>query len=479
MAADDERLREAIELAFVVAVLGSRQRPPLAVPAALRPYLRFHKLPPAALGPVRRAVESDDEFRSRVALAATPELAGEAGVLWLQRPEGWEQQLAELVTADEAADQAESDQRAERSAAKRLEAAEHTARLAAAELATLRAQLGAEVSRREQLARAHDKLERRAAQLEVELGGARRRVAEATTRLDAAHEVDDEQLASAIAAAVAGERAQADVVHQAQLASLQAELDGWRQRALRSIEDADAVAQASARPSGTGEALAAPMPALSFDIGRLAAALADAGKAADSLGRALADAGSVVEGTTVSTDASPVGGVAAAAGVARVGSRQRDRRAGRVALALPGGVLADSVEAALHLLRAPGALVIVDGYNVAKLAWPDHPLAEQRRRLLDAIDEVVARHGTRVQVVFDAAAVDPAGRHTPRRLARVTFSPAGVVADDVIVDLVADQPTAQTVVVVSNDNDLRGRVRKLGANLLGSEQLLSAARRAV
>jgi predicted RNA-binding protein with PIN domain len=141
--------------------------------------------------------------------------------------------------------------------------------------------------------------------------------------------------------------------------------------------------------------------------------------------------------------------------------------------------MADSVEAALHLLRAPGALVIVDGYNVAKLAWPDQTLAEQRRRLLDAIDEVVARHGTRVQIVFDAAAVDPAGRHTPRRLARVVFSPAGVVADDVIVDLVADQPTAQTVVVVSNDNDLRARVRKLGANVLGSEQLLAAARRAL
>ena len=81
-------------------------------------------------------------------------------------------------------------------------------------------------------------------------------------------------------------------------------------------------------------------------------------------------------------------------------------------LRLPGGVWADSSEAALHLLRSPGVLLVVDGYNVAKLGWPQLALADQRARLLDALDELAARYGTDVRVVFDGADVAqlPVGR---------------------------------------------------------------------
>ena len=50
-------------MAFAVAVAGQRLRPPVPPPAALRPFLRFQKIPPAALGPVRRVVETDAAFR--------------------------------------------------------------------------------------------------------------------------------------------------------------------------------------------------------------------------------------------------------------------------------------------------------------------------------------------------------------------------------------------------------------------------------
>ena len=84
--------------------MGSRQRPPIPPPAALRPFLRFQKLPNAALAPVRKVVEDDEDFRARVAAVATEETVNPASLLWLHRPSGWEDDLAELVDREGAAD---------------------------------------------------------------------------------------------------------------------------------------------------------------------------------------------------------------------------------------------------------------------------------------------------------------------------------------------------------------------------------------
>jgi predicted RNA-binding protein with PIN domain len=147
----------------------------------------------------------------------------------------------------------------------------------------------------------------------------------------------------------------------------------------------------------------------------------------------------------------------------------------RVPLPLPGGLFADSAAAAEHLVRAPGVLLLVDGYNVAKLGWPDLMLPEQRTRLLDALDELVARFGTQVRVVFDGADVTAAPIR--RRHLLVEFSPPGVLADDVIVALVASLPAEQPIVVVTNDAEVREGARAYGANVLSSQQLLTVARR--
>ena len=115
----------------------------------------------------------------------------------------------------------------------------------------------------------------------------------------------------------------------------------------------------------------------------------------------------------------------------RLGGLVEVRPGRRRPLALPGGVAGDSPKATEFLLRAPGALVLVDGYNVAKLAWPDEELAVQRQRLLDVVDDVARRFGSEIAVVFDGA--DVVGSHSKRRrLVRVTYSPAGESADDVI-----------------------------------------------
>jgi len=47
---------------------------------------------------------------------------------------------------------------------------------------------------------------------------------------------------------------------------------------------------------------------------------------------------------------------------------------------LPPGIFDDSVEAAEHLVRVPGVVLLVDGYNVSQLGWADLPIAEQRQR---------------------------------------------------------------------------------------------------
>lgn len=152
----------------------------------------------------------------------------------------------------------------------------------------------------------------------------------------------------------------------------------------------------------------------------------------------------------------------------------RPAPARRKALPLPGGVMGDSDAAGEYLLRS-GASVLVDGYNVAKLAWPDLDLVGQRIVLLDAVENLVKRFGSDVTVVFDGADVTGANADR-RRVVRVVYSPEGVIADDVIRDEVRRLPASRPVVVVTNDRAIVQDVRALGANTMSSDQLLSLLR---
>ena len=149
----------------------------------------------------------------------------------------------------------------------------------------------------------------------------------------------------------------------------------------------------------------------------------------------------------------------------------RERRSQRAPLVLPGGVIASSGEAAEFLARSDAQLII-DGYNVAKLGWPNRPLGEQRDVLLDAVENLARRFGTDVTVIFDGASV--VGAHASRRrLARVVYSPEGTIADDVIRDEVKRIPANHAVVVVTNDAEIVRDVRGDGANVVPSNALLA------
>ena len=109
---------------------------------------------------------------------------------------------------------------------------------------------------------------------------------------------------------------------------------------------------------------------------------------------------------------------------ASASSSRSPRRRGSP-LSLPGGVARDSRRAAEYLLRAPGALVLVDGYNVAKLGWPDEDAVAERQRCIDLVDDLARRFGSDIMVVFDGA--DVVGAHADRRrtVARPVLASAG------------------------------------------------------
>ncbi len=66
------------------------------------------------------------------------------------------------------------------------------------------------------------------------------------------------------------------------------------------------------------------------------------------------------------------------------------------------------------------------------------------------------------------------GAHASRRrLARVVYSPSGIIADDVIRDETRRLPTSRPVVVVTNDAEIVRDVRADGANVVPSNALIA------
>lgn len=134
-------------------------------------------------------------------------------------------------------------------------------------------------------------------------------------------------------------------------------------------------------------------------------------------------------------------------------------------------------------MRTNGVVVLVDGYNATLAAWPDLPLTEQRRRLVDALAELGARTGADAHVVFDGtadaadSAPSPRAPGTARAPVRVVFSPRDVAADDVILELVDGLPMHRPVVVASDDRAVQDGASARGANVINRAQLLAVLRR--
>jgi predicted RNA-binding protein with PIN domain len=125
-----------------------------------------------------------------------------------------------------------------------------------------------------------------------------------------------------------------------------------------------------------------------------------------------------------------------------------------------------------QLLTLPRSRLLVDGYNVSKTAWGDSSLEAQRQRLLRSLAPLVARTGAETTVVFDAANLTSRPVVAAPRGVKVVFSPPGVIADDVVRDLVAAEPPGRTVVVVTDDQEVIRDVRAHGARVASASALV-------
>ena len=136
-----------------------------------------------------------------------------------------------------------------------------------------------------------------------------------------------------------------------------------------------------------------------------------------------------------------------------------------------GSMAVDDPALLEQLLALPRVHMVVDGYNVTKTAWPELALEKQRDRLLGALAPLVARSGAEVTVVFDAADKKERPLVNRPRGVRVLFSPVGVIADDVIRELVAAEPQGRPVVVVTTDQAVVRDVTRAGARAVASAAL--------
>ena len=320
-----------------------KRKPPVPVPAALKPFGKQPRLAASALGRVRGVVDGDPAFRARLASAAVPELVDEIGIAWLRQEPGWEEHVGALV------------ERLEHEAAERdferLLAQEQRRRAAAEEAATrTRADLVALTERLGEREAELQSVRHRISAAERELEALRQSVA--TLKLDARH---------------AGDRAEA------------------ARRAVERVETErdDAIRRADTAESQRDELLAtrAELPGGSRGASQIAR-LRELSEVARSLGDQLT-------------------------AVVASGPRRR------LPVDVPRPAAKDPGLTAEFLLKVPGIVVVVDGYNVAKLGWPAGSLEQQRICMLDAVDGLARRFGTEFVVVIDGA--DVVGAHADRR----------------------------------------------------------------
>lgn len=400
-------MRPALELAVAIARRDAGASPPIEPPRRLRPFLTMRRLSATALEGVRRAVEESPSLLGQVAEAAPTEDDAGGRAPWLFLHRP-DGWEGELASIEASVAEAADERVAER----RLRAVEEQLRRALVDLADARRAAGSAV----ELEAALVEERRRRAEAEAALTDLRGRVASIERERDAAHRrASAADKAAAAAASVAS-----------------------------------AAAATAARPAEEE-----PLPRPVVDVEGVRSSISSAQAALDAASAAL----------DVATPPAPP----------RSRPRPRPRPlAGRLPVPLPPGVFDDDPAAADHLVRLPSALLLVDGYNLSLRRWADLPLAEQRARLVDALTGLAARTGVDVEVVFDGE--DDSGRGLQsrggRRLGvRSTFSPGGVDADEVLLDLVDRAPASRPVVVATDDRRVQREAAARGANVVGSAAL--------
>lgn len=476
---------------------------------------------------MRDVLDSDSEFRERVASGVNEEDLDRASWLFLTRPEGWVDEYELLAEAWQESLRDQESNSAQRRLEQLEETAERTRRdLAAArdELESTTAQLADERETGSRLTEERDQLVAQVAELEEARSTVIRnlKVVEALSverlaRIRTLESALEEARASSEtgktdetgdATATTGDSATAGSTPTSPSAAIapaigsgdddvheQAEPSPWDEVDPQAV--GQAVAQAATALAEVGSALAAAAAALGVastaqrvDSGtpNPGSAAADqqlaAGQPADD-NRAVISAGDNRSRDNRASDnrsgdnragdnkVRPEATTGSAAGSAAEASRPPRRSP----VKLLRGALEGSREALDQLFAKPGMIVYVDGYNVTMEAWPQLNGADQRRSLIDMLGSLSARTKADFHVVFDGADDGRRPTVTTPLPVRVHFSHEDVEADDQILDFVASLPTDRPVTVVSSDSRVRTGARRLGANTADSSELLEYVRR--
>lgn len=413
--AEARLLVPTVELALAVARTSGTEPGGAPPPAPLRPLLGFRgRTAERTVATVREVLDADPAFRERVARALDEVTDPDpVAVLVLRRPDGWEAEFAERV------ERARSE-RSEQRAAAQDSALQRRLDGVRSALAERESELAA---RADELRAVRSDLEReRSRRVEAE-----REIAERSAGYDALVAERDRAVRE-----LADARRETAAVH-AELQAVRAEPQ----------EVLDPVVEAARR------------------------------SALDELVRLLDDLDRAAGALRVSLEPPEAPGTGAAPSGSGPAPRVRRRR---VPVQLRRGVVEGTVEGVEQLLRVPGVVVLVDGYNLSMSAWPDLGPAEQREQVVRLLTDLRSRTGAEVHVVFDGGDVgERPAVHVPLGV-RTHFSPVGVEADDVLIGVVPTLPVDRAVVVVSSDRRVRDGVRPFGANVLRSAELLRWAR---
>ena len=478
-------LNRAIESAIVQAkkdASGREKGAPLP-PVAIRPLLNFVRLPTAASRRVIEVLESDEQFRTRVAGSLSEDDLGRGSWLFLHRPDGWSEELDLLIAAAAEEEAEETAGMLDRTAERRLAQAEEMVARLKGELAEA---LDASQAALEALA------VERATSLEVQ--GEQGELQERVQRLEqerqhAVRSMKEAEKRAAVRLEESRQAASRAEVDAQQIAELEAQLSQAQSSAAN-----QAVADQAVAEEPTAQSLE-PTPSSPWDgvdPTRIEAAVRQAALAASLLGEQLA-----VVAQSVAPAVARLMEQADQAVQQGDGDRHTDsildvsrdtpssdgdsgssahRPPRRTPLRLLRGVIDGSPEGVEQLLFTPQVILIADGYNISMEAWPQLDGSAQRSSLLNMLSALQARTSALVHVVFDGEGTGSRPAVGAPLAVRVHFSKAEVEADDLILEMVAGLPTDQPVVVVSSDRRVQDGARRLGANVVSSGQLLALTR---
>ena len=478
-------LNRAIESAIVQAkkdASGREKGAPLP-PVAIRPLLNFVRLPTAASRRVIEVLESDEQFRTRVAGSLSEDDLGRGSWLFLHRPDGWSEELDLLIAAAAEEEAEETAGMLDRTAERRLAQAEEMVARLKGELAEA---LDASQAALEALA------VERATSLEVQ--GEQGELQERVQRLEqerqhAVRSMKEAEKRAAVRLEESRQAASRAEVDAQQIAELEAQLSQAQSSAANQAVADQAVAE---EPTAQSLEPAPSSPWDGVDPTRIEAAVRQAALAASLLGEQLA-----VVAQSVAPAVARLKEQADQALQQGDGDRHTDsilelsrdthssdgdsgssvqRPPRRTPLRLLRGVIDGSPEGVEQLLFTPQVILIADGYNISMEAWPQLDGSAQRSSLLNMLSALQARTSALVHVVFDGEGTGSRPAVGAPLAVRVHFSKAEVEADDLILEMVAGLPTDQPVVVVSSDRRVQDGARRLGANVVSSGQLLALTR---